>query len=148
MQKEIRAQMKSWSTGQLLIIVAVAVVGTVIGANLKRSPAGWDITEPGSPLYVSAVNESVEGLNKNAADDNAKGELCPDCGKVHAPAGGGAVGASGAPASTNVYYCEDCKSYHANPKPGENPIDQLLHQKGSASKDEKAIESVLDAESK
>ena len=64
------------------------LVGTVVGSSLTRPPAGWDITEPGSPLYVAAVNESVKGLNKNQADEPEKGEVCPDCGKIHAPVGG------------------------------------------------------------
>lgn len=68
-------------------MAAVAVVGTVVGASLMREPAGSDIVLPNSPLYKAAVSESVQGLNKNAADASAKGVVCPDCGKIHPPAG-------------------------------------------------------------
>ena len=124
--------MKTWTTWLLLgAMAAVAVVGTVVGSSLTRAPAGWDITEPGSPLYVTAVNESVKGLNKNQADESAKGEVCPDCGKVHAPVGGtqpNAANPAGGGVSTNFYYCDNCKAYHANPKPGDDqnpphPVD-------------------------
>ena len=43
---------------------------------------------------------------------------CPDCGKIHAPVGApqGNVAGSAGGVSTNYFYCENCKSYHPQPK--------------------------------
>jgi len=106
--------MKSWTTTQLFGTAAsVAVIAGLVGAGLTRPPAGMDITEPNSPLYGIAVTESVKGLNGEKKEPK-QGEPCPDCGQIHAPVvvpQGNVAGTAGA-ASTNFFYCENCKAYH------------------------------------
>jgi len=102
--------MKTWTTKQLLILMAgAALVATAVGAGLRKPPPGADITLPDSPLYNIAVTESIKGLNGEKKE--AAGQPCPDCGEVHAqPAPDVAQSAGGQ--SQNFEYCENCKTYH------------------------------------
>lgn len=105
--------MKTWTTKQLLILMAgAALVATAVGAGLKRPPAGADITLPDSPLYNIAVTESIKGLN--GEKEESAGTPCPDCGKIHAQPAANVAQSAGAQ-SKNYYYCENCKIYHRNP---------------------------------
>ena len=107
--------MKNWTTSQLFGIAAcVAIMGGLVGAGLTRPPPGTDITEPNSPLYGIAVTESVRGLH-GEKEESKQGEPCSDCGQVHAPVvvpQGNVAGSAGA-ASTNFFYCENCRAYHS-----------------------------------
>ena len=111
--------MKTWTTGQLVAAMAVvAVIATAVGAGWLREPAGADITLPDSPLYNLAVTESIKGLSSDK-EEPAPAEPCPDCGKIHAPAGAANAnqGRSAPGVSTNLVYCENCKIYHPVAKP-------------------------------
>lgn len=105
--------MKTWTTGQMFGgIATAAVVAAAVCAGLMRAPAGSDITLPNSPLYNIAVTESVKGL-EDKKEDTPKEEVCPDCGKIHAPAQGTQkVAQSAGGTSTKYSYCDNCKVYH------------------------------------
>lgn len=61
------------------------ILMSAVGIALCSLPvAAQGIAEGGSPLYLTAVRESLAGLVKGGGESaQEQGEVCPDCGKVH-----------------------------------------------------------------
>lgn len=76
-----RHEWMPWAAGAALLVLLGATV-------LPSSDAEEGVAEGGSPLYETVVSDAVARLARREPDRSrpaAAGEICPDCGQVHAP---------------------------------------------------------------